>query len=1089
MGGNSHRGTSRAAPPFVHLHVHSYYSLLDATASPEALVTAARQLGFTALALTDHNALHGAVEFYRAARDAGIHPIIGAEVDIADDGRLVLLVMNGEGYRNLSALLTRGHLTGGHLAFRLDRAELFRFNRGLLALAGGHSSLLWQQVKSRRMEAAARYCRDMHRVFGDRFYIELQSFSEDDVLPNVRLRDLAVQHHIPLVATNDVHFLTPEDFAVRRVLRAIHHNTLLDRVPDAGSPQQYLKSAAEMTTVFRNFPQALATTVAVARRCRFAFSLGRPVFPALSLPPDTTPATHLKQLVLAGARQRYRPLTRPILRRLLYELHTILRLGFAEYFLIVKDIVDFCNREGIPCVGRGSAGDSLVAYVLGITHVDPLRYNLYFERFLNPERSDPPDIDLDICWKNRDRVLAYVYEKYGTDRTAMICTFNTFQLRSAIRDVARVYGLPESEIATLTRYLPHGSVHHLEDTLAHIPECRTLRDSIPTVKQVLTVAQRIADLPRHQSIHPGGVIIAPERITHYTPLQVAGKGIVISQYDMYSIEALGLVKMDLLGVRSLTIVSDTLAAITALFRQCIISPGEAPPVYRLDVTRGKIVPERPEAYLTPQRFPFLDARRHHLSPLDLRVIPENDHNAITLLRNGFSLGCFQTESPGMRGLLRKMQIDSMDDVITAVALIRPGAANSGMKEQYIRRRAGKEPVTYLHPRLETVLKDTYGNILYQEQVMQVAVEIAGFSLAQADVLRKAMTKSRDRRTLYSMYREFIDGAMRNGLSREAAENVWHFLANFVGYGFNKAHAATYGTIAYQTAYLKAYFPVQYMTAVLNNEGGFYSTAAYIEECRRMGIRLLPPDVNASDEFFTGEGDAIRVGLHRVRELTARTRARILAERRHRPFSDYYDFVLRVRPREKEVTHLIKCGALRSIEPNEPQCLLRHQLFFKHRRRRTGIEHYLKSVRLQPYNRHQRILNEMEMLDFAVTDHPLTLFEAKIDPNETVPSTALEAHAGKRVVVVGWLVTSRRVKTREGTYMKFLTLEDRHGLCEAVLFPPVYERYGHLLQTQGPYRVEGVVQSRLPGEANLLVEHLAVISLEKAELEARLRAAP
>ncbi len=1073
-------------PAFVHLHVHSYYSLLDGTASPAALVNAARRLGFKALALTDHNALHGAVAFYRAATAAGIHPIIGAEVDLSDGDALVLLVMNTTGYQNLSALLTRGHLSGGHQQFRLSRQEVFRYNRGLLVLAGGHRGRLWHLVRQRQMDAAVQYCRDLHRVFGDRFYIELQQFSPDDILPNLRLRDLAIQQRIGIVATNDVHLLTPEDFATRRVLRAIHHNTLLDRVVDAGSPQQYLKSATEMAALFRNFPQAIASTAALARRCQFRFSLGQPVFPDLPLPPHTTPADQLKKLAIAGARQRYHPLTRPVMRRLLYELHTIFRLGFAEYFLIVKDIVDFCIREGIPCVGRGSAGDSLVAYVLGITHVDPLRYNLYFERFLNPERSDPPDIDLDICWKNRDRVLAYVYEKYGTERTAMICTFNTFQLRSAIRDVARVYGLPENEIASLTRYLPHGNLHQLDYTLAHVPECRTLKDSLPILREVLTQAQRIAELPRHQSIHPGGVIIAPQRITHYTPLQIAGKGIVISQYDMYSIEHLGLVKMDLLGVRSLTIVSDTLAAITRIFHRLQENHTVASPLYRLDVPQGKIVPENAATYLTPRRFPFLDARQQHLSPLDLRVIPENDPNAIALLRRGLSMGCFQTESPGMRGLLQKMQIDTVDDVITAVALIRPGAANSGMKDQYIRRRAGKEAVTYHHPRLERVLGDTYGNILYQEQVMQVAVEIAGFSLAQADVLRKAMTKSRDRQMLQGLYREFVEGARRNGLSQQAAETVWHFLVNFVGYGFNKAHAATYGTIAYQTAYLKVYFPVFYMTAVLNNQGGFYSTAAYVEECRRLGIRLLPPDVNASDELFTGEGNSIRVGLQSVRELTARTRARILEERRHRLFTDYYDFVTRVRPREKEVTHLIKCGALRSLEANEPLCLLRHRLFFNHHRKRSGIESYLQKLHPSPYNRYQRILNEMEILDFAVTDHPLTLFEPVIDLSDVVPTTTLERHAGKRVTVVGWLVTSRRVKTREGTYMKFLTLEDRYGLCEAVLFPPVYERYGHLLHTQGPYRVEGVVQSRLPGEANLLVEHLEVISLTKETLEVQLQ---
>jgi DNA polymerase III alpha subunit len=1106
---------------FSHLHVHSYYSLLDGTASPEELIQQAKKLKFKHLTLTDHQALYGAVEFYRLAKEERIHPIIGAEVTLLDESKLLLLVKDQSGYRNLCQLLSMGHLQGGHLNFKLDLKDIFRYRNGLIALSAGQQGKLWQLARSREFAAAARYCRQLITVFRGDFYIELQQFVPNDFLINIRLRDLAIQQNIPLVATNDVHFIAAEDWPLRRALHAIDQNTLIDKITTAGTPSQYLKSAEEMKKLFQAFPEALSNTEKIAGSCTFEFSLGKPVFPRIGLPEGETSFSYLWKTAFDGARQRYRPLTREFIDRLSYELNTINELGFTDYFLIVKDIVDFCQKEGIPCVGRGSAGDSVVSYVLGITQVDPLRYKLYFERFLNPERTDPPDIDLDICWKNRDRVLEYVYKKYGEERTAMICTFNTFQLRSSIRDVARAFGFPEDEISTITKYLPHYGVSQLMQAIETIPECRDLQKNAAAFNQVLKIAQQIADFPRHQSIHPGGVLIAPDKITFYTPLQVAGKGIVVTHYDMYSTEPLGLVKMDLLGVRSLSIITDCLKSIRQLYQQLQNSgvskfPAEtiadrtpageipyqhsvwqSPPhsvqknqqlenIYRFDIEKGKIVPQNLQQYLSPQRFPFLDISKQHLSPLDLRIIPENDPNVIALLRSGLSLGCFQTESPGMRGLLKKMQIEGVDDVITAVALIRPGAANSGMKDQYIQRRAGLAQIDYLHPALQTVLSDSYGNIIYQEQVMQVAVEVAGFSLSQADVLRKAMTKSRDRKTLLSMHDAFISGAEQKGLSTEQAENIWQFLANFVGYGFNKAHSATYGVIAYQTVYLKYYFPVLYMTAVLNNHGGFYSKAAYIEECRRLGIRLLPPDVNYSEREFTCSGNSIRVGLDMIFELTDKTKEQIVKERGRAIFSNYYDFVQRVKPREAEVKNLIKCGSLRSIDPNEPYLLLKNKLFFANKRNRNLTEALLQQVHLLPYNKYQRLLSEMEILDFTVSDHPLGLFEDKVDWDSVTSSLELESCKGTQILFVGWLVTSRRVKTQNQEYMKFLTLEDRYGLCEAVMFPKAYSQYGHLVKGYGPYLVKGSVQSRLPGEANLLVEELKVVELNKKELEDKLQ---
>ncbi len=1108
---------------YVHLHTHSYYSLLDGTMSLEELVQQARKQRFRHLALTDHNALYGAVQFYRLAKAAGIHAIVGAEISLTDNTNLILLVKNETGYRNLCQLLSLGHLQGGHLMFRLELKDFTRFNAGVIALSGGEKGKLWQLARLRRIDEAKAYCRRMKAVFGEDFFIEIQQFDTRDILTNIRLRDLAIQHGLSLVATNNVHLLTGDDWELRRTLHAIDQNALADQITTAGSPQQYLKSVPEMQQLFSKFPEALENSEKIARRCTFEFSLGKPIFPRLDLPGGETAFSYLWKKSFDGARRRYQPLTEKLIQRLSYELNTIHRLGFADYFLIVKDIVDFCSRNGIPCVGRGSAGDSMVSYVLGITQADPLRYDLYFERFLNPERADSPDIDLDICQKNRDQVLEYVYKKYGKDHTAMICTFNTFQLRSSIRNVARTFGFPEDEIAMLTKYLPHYGIDKLSQALEHLPECHDLQQNSTILKHVLQMAARIANFPRHASIHPGGIVIAPENITYFTPLQVAAKGLIVAHYDMYSIEPLGLVKMDLLGVRSLTIIAECLTSVRQCYHQNISDetvPGapysqpvrgvankypelpfpppeegmitlQHPPnpsmeIYRYHILKKTILRQAAETYLSPRKFPFLDTGEKYLSPLDLRMIPENDPNVTALLRSGQSLSCFQLESPVMRALLQKMQVEGVDDVVTAVALIRPGAASSGMKDIYIQRRAGLLEVKYPHPILEPFLKDTYGHIVYQEQVMQIASSVAGFSLAQADVLRRAMTKSRNRKTLLSMHSSFIEGAGKKGISPAVAGAIWSYLSNFVGYGFNKAHSATYGVIAYQTAFLKYHFPVHYMTAVLNNRGGFYSRAAYVEECRRMGIVLQPPDVNLSQFAFTCAGNAIRVGLDMIYEISGKTRASIMRERKSGFFRDYYDFVQRVRPREGEMRNLIKSGALRSLDENEPRMLLQNQLFFKNKFNRNLTESRLCTVRLEPYNRHHRILNELEILDFAVSDHPLSLFSDKIPWDMITPSFELENRKGKQVRFVGWLVTSRRVKTRNRDYMRFLTLEDRYGLCEVVMFPGVYGSYGHLIRNYGPYIITGTVQSRLPGEANLLAEKLEVVELGKHELEQKLQ---
>jgi len=1004
---------------FTHLHTHSYYSLLDGVPSPEELVLAAKKTGMKALALTDHNGLYGAVSFFDLARQNHIKPLIGSELTLNDGYNLVLLVKDITGYRNLCYLISRGRLNGGHNQFLLTRKDFHQHREGLIALSGGQKGKIHHLLARRMIDEAIRELRQMHELFNGDFYLEMQQFSAHDTLINLRLRDLSAEYKIPLVATNDTHLITSKDWYIRRVLHGIRSNVLLEKVDTAGTSEHYLKTPEQMHDLFKAFPEALANTQKITRACQFEFETGKSIFPSVELPQGESSFSWLWKKCFDGATDRYQPLTSVVIKRLEYELQIINDLGFSEYFLIVKDISDYCHSRHIPCVGRGSAADSLVSYVLGITQVDPIRHNLYFERFLNPERSDPPDIDLDICWKNRDTVLHYVYEKYGAERTAMICTFNTFQNRSAIRDVAKVYGLPEDEITKITRHLPHQAIDRIEEAVNTLPELKELRHNIHLYEEILRIARRIAEFPRHLSIHPGGILIAPDKITNHVPLEVAGKSFVIAQYDMYSIEKLGLVKIDLLGVRSLSIITDCLRLVRERWEN---NNQRSESESALSIKAGLLLKNSTE-----------------LSPLDLRTIPEDDPRVTAFIRSGDTLGCFQLESPAMRGLLKKMRIDSVNDVIAAVALIRPGASGSGMKDVYIRRRAGLEQVDYIHASLQAALDDTYGVIIYQEQVLKVAHVVAGLSLSQADTLRRAMTKARNKKEFMSVHSVFISGAQNRGLSTEQAETVWKFLAQFVGYGFNKAHSATYGTIAYQTAFLKHNFPLEYMCAVLNNQGGFYSRMAYTEEARRMGLRILPPDVSYSRREFTCENGMIRTGLDCVFELTEKTIANILQARLERPFSDVFDFLRRTQAGEKEAQHLIKTGALSSLNANAPHLLLLSSLYFKNDKKSAIVEYLSAEVQLPPFTDYQKIINEMEMLDFAVTDHPLKLFEDAVPWQEIVSSAELEQHKNKTIKFCGWLVISRRVPTSDNKFMKFITLEDRHGLCEAVLFPAVYNR--------------------------------------------------
>ena len=1013
---------------FIHLHCHSNYSFLDSTLRVDDIVGWAVQNRMPAIALTDTNRLTGAIEFYRKAKSAGIHPIIGAEITLNDGTAPVLLVQNETGYRNLSELITKGNLAGGHNQFKLTVEDLAPHSKGLLALSGGRHSRVVKLLRQRKTEEAAACFLQLQHIFEGRFYIELQSLVPEDDLLNTHLTVLARRLKIPVAATNNVHLLKPTDWEIRRTLQAIGQNTTLERVVGTGHPDQFLKSSGQMALRFQKHPAALLNTRLIAQSCRFDFSLGKPIFPKIDLPPNETPFARLQKLCRTGLRARYTKMTPEIQDRLNRELITVRKLGFVEYFLIVKTIVDFCRREAIPCTGRGSAADSLIAYTLGITHADPIRFKLYFERFLNAERADPPDIDLDICWKNRERVLRYVYNKFGHDKTAMIAAVVTFQMRSSIREIAKTMGLPEDEISRLTKRLPRRPVEDFEAVFKTDPEMSGISSDPSTLKKILKIARRIAGFPHHLSVHPGGTIIAPDRITRFTPLEMAAGGLVISQYDMYSVEKLGLVKMDLLGVRSLTIISETAKAI----------------------------------------------QRNCNRTFNVNRIPEDDPGTLKMLREGRGLGCFQLESPAMRGLLRKMQIETLEDIIAAISLIRPGPAEGGMKDLYIRRRAGLEPIRYPHPALEPILKETCGIILYQEQVLLVAQAIGGLSLGEADVLRKLMTKSRTLKIAARLRDKFLAGARRKGVDAVTAQTIFEWLTHFASYGFNKAHSATYGILAYQTAFLKRHFPKEYMTALLNNPGGYYPQFALVEEARRLGIQILHPNVTRPARDFRIEEKGIRVGLGSVLNLSRKTIERILQERAQKPFQNVYDFLIRSRANQAEAESLIQCGALSDFNSSEPELLLIAKLFFKNNRNAAVTRGMNAATRLPPYSALQKVVNELRFLRFSVTEHPLRLLLKNQGIPDYVSSRELEKFKNQRVTILGWGIISRRVVTSQQESMKFLTLEDPDGIIEVVLFPEIYRRCGRLLQTRGPFQITGVVQSRVKGEANVIAEKIRVL---------------
>jgi DNA polymerase III subunit alpha len=1072
---------------FIHLHCHSHYSFLRAVPSPEEIVAAAAEKQMPAVALTDTGGLYAAVPFYQAAREAGVKPIIGTVLDVQNPSRgttcraptekdqiaaqnaLLLLARNHTGYSNLCRLVTRRHLEEKPVPLE----ALNEHREGLIALYPPRRG-----AACCALTGEDEYIARLKDIFGAALYLEAWHFPGSNFhgtsvgaglappanttnlstggLGNLREAvRLAKQFGVPMVATNRVHFIKPEDHLHHRVLNAIRTGTLVTRIAPSEivSAEAYFKSGSEMRWAFADYPEALQATLDIAEQCNLELDLGRLIFPEFPVPEGESPFSYLWKLCFEGARRRYKPLRPEVLARLTHELEIINRLNLAPFFLLVWDIAEEARRRGIPAVARGSAASSIVTYCLGISRACPLRWNLYFERFLNEERGDCPDIDLDICGARRDELLDYVYKRWGQEHVAMISSFVTMQARMAVREVAKVFGVAPGEVNHFTRRLPHRPVREIREAIRTLPECRDLPVAEDPWRTVLEVAERLDNFPRHLGIHPCGTVISARPLTELVPLEIATKGIVVTQYDMNPIEALGLIKMDLLGQRGLTAVSLALENIKHSAEES-----------------------------------GMDAH------VDFDAIPDDDAATKALVSSGRTMGIFQIESPGMRNLLRALKAETLDAVCLALALIRPGASDYGSKETFLRRLRKQEPVRYPHPRLESILKESFGVCVYQEQVMQIAQAAGGLTLAEADLVRRAKAKFKDARERERLHGKFLKAAAHLGLAGAELEATWGMVEKFAGYGFCKAHAATYAEISWRIAYLKAHYPAEYLAAMCSAGAGFYHVSAYVEEAKRTsvdgraGIEVRLPSVNHSRLEYSTEAAppngpeasgrrAIRVGLMQVHGLGAETIRTILKTREERGhFRSLEDFLARVPIERDEIEALIKCGAFDEVggppRPTRPALLWRlnmiarvrgavapgfspASLLFADAAAPLPDLDVAGAFPLTDYSLEQRLRYEQEILEVCVSGHPLDLVARN---GETWSNELPTFHrGGKSVTLLGWLITFRHVGTKDYRNMMFCTFEDQRGTFEAVLFPEAFERYGGLVFETRTMRATGRVE--------------------------------
>lgn len=1058
-----------ATANFAHLHVHSHYSLLDGLSKIPDLVSNAKAKGFDKLALTDHGAAYGLIEFYKECLNQEIQPILGVETYVAprrlsdkqprlDDYsyHLVLLARNLTGYKNLLKLITIAHLQGFYYKPRLDHETLAQYHDGLVALSGCLKGEIPQAISRGDMTAAKNLIKWHMATFGEgNFFLEIQSHPEleSQIKLNQELRRLSNEFSLPLIATNDSHYLETTDSEAQDILVCIQTGkkvTDTNRL-DMRGVDASLKPEAVIRQELPDYQDAIDNAAKLAAELKVELPLGKRFFPAFPTPHGETPEAYLRLQAEQGLAKHFpQGVSDDVRERLEYEMDIITKKGYASYFLVVADFVNWARSQKIIATTRGSAAGSLVSYLIGITTVNPLTYQLPFERFLNPHRPSPPDIDMDFADNRRDEVIAYVTAKYGLDHVAQIVTFGTMAARAAVRDVGRALGLPYGLCDRVAKLIPFGSQGFpmtIERALQESPELKNLSETDPQIKELLLLAQKVEGCVRHASIHAAGVVIAPTPLTDYVPLQydVDGKHI-ITQYDMWSCEDVGLVKMDFLGIRNLSIL------------------GEA--VNIIKKTKGM--------------------------EIDLENIPLNDKKTYELMSRGDTMGMFQLGGSGMTRYLKELKPTTITDVMAMVALFRPGPMES--LPEFIRRKHNPKAITYLDPRLKDILKNSYGIITYQDDVLMIAVKLAGYSWEEADKLRKAMGKKIPRE-MARQKEKFISGCVVNGLTESKARQLWELIEPFAAYGFNKAHAASYGIVAYQTAYLKANFPTEFMTALMTAEAGDLPTIAQaVAECKRLGITVLPPDVNESLATFTVINDnCIRFGLTAIKNLGDQVIETIIAERKNNgQFTSLTNFLERVGGREftkKSLESLIKCGALDSFGYDRGALLAGMDILLAHTKKtqqaRLAQQSSLFAVvdgstpltiklpSTSATTTREKLTWEKELLGLYVTEHPFRPYAQELNGLIT-PLNELTSLNNEQTVTLAGLVTNTKIiTTKKGEPMLFASLEDLSGSTELIVFPDTYRSEGEKIIPDSIVAVRGRLSLR-NGERKIITQSILVI---------------
>lgn len=1054
------------AVDFVHLHVHTEYSLLDGASRVKKLVSYAKELGMKSLAITDHGTMYGTIAFYKEAKKQGIKPIIGCEVYLAPKSRfdnfevegtryyhLILLAENNTGYQNLIKLVSLANIEGMYYKPRVDKELLRRYHEGIICLSSCIAGEIPQAIIRDNMERAEKLVQEYAEIFGrDNFFLEIQNHQiPEEAKANAGLIKLAQKYGVKLVATNDIHYIKREDSTFHDVLLCIQTGRTIDDKDRMkfNNDDFYLKSGREMADLFAAVPQAITNTLEIAERCNVEFEFGHLHLPNFPLPEGMTDEQYLRKLCEEKISNRYSEITEEIQQRLEYELSIIHRMGYDSYFLIVWDFINFARSQNIAVgPGRGSAAGSIVAYILGITDIDPLKYNLLFERFLNPERVTMPDIDIDFCYIRRDEVIEYVKRRYGDDHVAQIITFGTMAAKGAIRDVGRVMNMSYGEVDKIAKLVPQELGITLDKALKDSAELREFYQENMQVRRLIDYARDIEGMPRHSSTHAAGVVISKEPVTDYVPIQLS-EGTFVTQYDKDCVEELGLLKMDFLGLRTLTVIADTLENIKN--------------------NRGIIV--------------------------DLDKIPLADEKTAAMLCRGETGAVFQMESAGMTTLVKDLQPHDFADLIPVMALYRPGPLGSGMVTDFINGRHGRKKVTYMHPALEPILKETFGVILYQEQVMQIVQVLAGFTLGQADILRRAMGKKKHD-VLMSQKENFLQGTKANGIDEKLANTIFDLLLNFADYGFNKSHSAAYALVSWRTAYLKAHYPQEFMAAILTSLMTSTKIGEYIELCKHMGIQILPPDINASRDSFTVDGGSIRFGMAAVKSVgEAALKTIVKIREADGPFKSLEDFCARVSSRcinKRSLENLIKCGAFDSLGYNRAQYLaVLDQAMDWGSRRQKDIasgqmdlfgefledENSLDKIdmpKIDEFPKMELLNMEKEITGFYITGHPLEEYRNKIEHLYKIEQLP-EQQEGKYVTFAGIVRKAKRVTTKKGDMMCFLEVEDFAGVVEGTVFPKSFYENINYLVPDIPVVVRGRV-NHIDDETKIIVDK--VIGMEE-----------